>query len=170
MGVRWPENGGVSRGCRKNQAGSPTGLLIYEGNLLPPQYRGATNPHGSGQARSPAVRRRTGGTAALLHGVAEWESGPVLTDLARKWTGDDRWYLEALGIGMQGIEAQMWERLRKALLADDPRLFKLAWRLRVPEALPFLVSAMKAGNRLALGDHRLTTVNSGALTTVNQAC
>ena len=114
--------------------------------------------------------RCAGELAALLHGVAEWESGPVLTDLARKWTGDDRWYLEALGIGMQGIEAQMWERLRKALLADDPRLFKLAWRLRVPEALPFLVSAMKAGNRLALGDHRLTTVNSGALTTVNQAC
>ena len=60
--------------------------------------------------------------------------------------------------------------MQKALLADDPRLFKLAWQLRVPEALPFLVSAMKAGNRLALGDHRLTTVNSGALTTVNQAC
>ena len=132
MGVGSPENGSHKKDCRKNQAGSPTGLLIYEGNLLPPQYRGATNPHGSGQARSPAVRRRTGGTAALLHGVAEWESGPVL--------------------------------------ADDPRLFKLAWRLRVPEALPFLVSAMKAGNRLALGDHRLTTVNSGALTTVNQAC
>ncbi|MCC6589328.1 MAG: c-type cytochrome [Bryobacterales bacterium] len=101
--------------------------------------------------RSPAVRREL---AALLHGVAEWESGPVLTDLARKWTGEDRWYLEALGIGMQGgmqgIESQMWARLRKALLADDPRLFKLAWRLRVPESLPFLVSAMKAGNRLAL--------------------
>ena len=63
--------------------------------------------------RASYIRPRCAGElAALLHGVAEWESGPVL--------------------------------------ADDPRLFKLAWRLRVPEALPFLVSAMKAGNRLAL--------------------
>ena len=154
-------------GCRKNQAGSPTGLLIYEGNLLPPQYRGQPIHTEAGKRGRP---RCAGELAALLHGVAEWESGPVLTDLARKWTGDDRWYLEALGIGMQGIEPQMWARLQKALLANDPRLFKLAWRVRVPEALPFLVSAMKAGNRLALGDHRLTTVNSGALTTVNQAC
>ena len=148
-------------------AGSPTGFLIYAGNLLPPQYRGQPIHTEAGKRGRP---RCAGELAALLHGVAEWESGPVLTDLARKWTGDDRWYLEALGIGMQGIEPQMWARLQKALLANDPRLFKLAWRLRVPEALPFLVSAMKAGNRLALGDHRLTTVNSGALTTVNQAC
>ena len=30
----------IKRIAGKNQAGSPTGLLIYEGNLLPPQYRG----------------------------------------------------------------------------------------------------------------------------------
>lgn len=95
--------------------------------------------------RSPAVRREL---AALLREVPEAEAAPVLVELARKWDGEDRWYLEALGIGMDG--RAMWERLLRAFAADDARLLKLAWRVREEAALPFLEAALKQGRREAV--------------------
>lgn len=94
--------------------------------------------YGLKEDRSPAVRREL---AALLRDVPVAESAPILVALARQYNGEDRWYLEALGIGMDG--KPVWPYLEKAFSADDPRLLKLAWRLRAPESLPFLLSALK---------------------------
>jgi putative membrane-bound dehydrogenase-like protein len=97
--------------------------------------------------RSPAVRREL---AALLAAAPTSEAAPLLVPLARQFNGEDRWYLEALGIGMAGREPEMWKLLEKAFVPDDPRLLKLAWRLRVPESMPLLLSQLKAGNQLAV--------------------
>lgn len=94
--------------------------------------------YGLKEDRSPAVRRELG---ALLRDVPVAESAPVLVALARQYNGEDRWYLEALGIGMDG--KPVWPYLEKAFAPSDPRLLKLAWRLRAPESMPFLLAALK---------------------------
>jgi putative membrane-bound dehydrogenase-like protein len=105
-------------------------------------YGRLADAYGLKEDRSPAVRREL---AALLRDVPVAESAPVLVALARQYNGEDRWYLEALGIGMDG--KPIWPYLEKAFAASDPRLLKLAWRLRAPESMPFLLSALKRNER-----------------------
>jgi len=83
---------------------------------------------------SPAVRRAV---AVSLRDIPLAESREVLRQLYRGFDGQDRWYLEALGIGLEGKEAAFYESIRKTE-PDNPLEWSktfaaLAWRLH-PEA------------------------------------
>ena len=84
---------------------------------------------------SPQVRREV---AVLMRQYPMELSGDALEVLARQYDGKDRWYLEALGIGMTGKESAMAARLDGKI---DARSAKLLWRLRAPETLDKLTSA-----------------------------
>lgn len=87
---------------------------------------------------SPLVRREL---AVLLQGKPD--STAVLAELANRWDGQDRWYLEALGIAAKGREDALYARLRDALPGKwNPKLAKLLWELRPPDALPAVVAAV----------------------------
>lgn len=85
----------------------------------------------------------------------------ILVDVARGYDGEDRSYLEALGTGATGKEAQLYERLRRDLgVMDDPiswsRSFaRLAWRLHVPAAVPDLTARARSP-KLSLAERRLS--------------
>jgi putative membrane-bound dehydrogenase-like protein len=83
----------------------------------------------------------------------------ILVDVARGYDGQDRTYLEALGTGATGKEAQLYERLRRDLGKDDPLAWspafaRLAWRLHVPAAVPVL-SVRAQSDKLPLADRKL---------------
>src|SRR5262245_1191316 len=84
---------------------------------------------------------------------------PILVELARGFDGQDRGYLEALGIGATGKEAALYEQLRKAsgVPADPlawPKTFAwIAWRLHVPAAVADLDARAKS-SKLPLDDRR----------------
>jgi putative heme-binding domain-containing protein len=81
--------------------------------------------------------------AVLLQHYQGEAAIPVWLDLARKHDPNDRWSLEALGIGAKGKEAAIAGQIGSVLprLADARRL-DLEWRLRIPESLPGLISLM----------------------------
>lgn len=88
---------------------------------------------------SPRVRREL---ALRLRSYKAEESADVLVELAKQYDGKDRWYLEALGIGMSGKESAMAARLREAMPdAGDAKLYRLLWRLRDPGSIEFLTGA-----------------------------
>ncbi len=70
----------------------------------------------------------------------------ILVDVARGYDGEDRSYLEALGTGATGKEAELYDRLRRDLeVKDDPVAWsepfaRIAWRLHVPAAVPDLLT------------------------------
>ena len=85
---------------------------------------------------SPAVRREV---AVSMRNVALNQSHEILLELARRFDGLDRTYLEALGTGCYGKEAQMFQILRKEL-GGDPLFWsqafeRIAWRLMTPAAI-----------------------------------
>jgi HEAT repeat protein len=57
---------------------------------------------------SPAVRREV---ALALRDVPFEQSGDLLVALAAGYDGQDRWYLEALGIGASGKEEALYAAL-----------------------------------------------------------
>ncbi|GAB4413061.1 MAG: hypothetical protein OHK0039_19600 [Bacteroidia bacterium] len=87
------------------------------------------------QDSSAAVRREL---ALSLHGLADAAADAAWAALARQHDGQDRWYLEALGIGADGN----WDSRLAAWLADgDPRSpggRDIVWRARSASALPLL--------------------------------
>ncbi len=65
---------------------------------------------------------------------------PILADVARRFDGQDRSYLEALGTGATGKEAALYDRLRREWGAGDGRAWSsgfaaIAWRLHPPAAI-----------------------------------
>lgn len=60
---------------------------------------------------SAAVRREV---AVALRDVPYAQSGRILIELAKRYGGNDRSYLEAWGIGCTGKEAEVWADLKKA--------------------------------------------------------
>ncbi len=84
-----------------------------------------------------SMRDRTGAVAL-----------PVLVDVARRFDGTDRSYLEALGTGATGKEAALYDELRRDVGAGDPLAWSdafawIAWRLHPPTAVDAL--ARRAG-------------------------
>ncbi len=68
---------------------------------------------------------------------------PILVDVARRFDGADRSYLEALGTGATGKEAALYDRLRRTIGAGDPVAWTeafawIAWRLHPPTAVDAL--------------------------------
>ncbi|MGV3519263.1 MAG: PVC-type heme-binding CxxCH protein [Luteitalea sp.] len=86
------------------------------------------------------------------------EALPILRDVAARFDGVDRSYLEALGTGATGKESALYERLRRDLgrgdaLAWSPAFAWMAWRLHVPASIDAL--ARRAGSsRLPLDQRR----------------
>jgi putative heme-binding domain-containing protein len=61
------------------------------------------------------------------------KSQAIITELIKGYDGEDRWYLEALGIALQGHEESFYPKLIKNTDTDplkwDKRIVNLAWRL-----------------------------------------
>lgn len=126
---------------------------------FPDEFAQAAKPLWSD--RSAQVRREI---AVLLRNYPLDQSGDALEALARQFDGKDRWYLEALGIGMTGKESAMAERFRAAFGGRmDERYARLLWRLRVPESLDQLSRAARDGSL----SEPVRTVAAEALTEIN---
>ncbi len=118
---------------------------------------------------SPAVRREV---AVSLRGVPAAQSLGILAELARRYDGSDRSYLEALGLGSTGKEQELWQQLRQHEPGDpaawSDAFAKITWRLHPPAAVPdvkarALSSALTpAQRRLALDTLAFTPDPSAA--------
>ncbi|MGB0953206.1 MAG: PVC-type heme-binding CxxCH protein [Planctomycetota bacterium] len=89
---------------------------------------------------SPFVRAHI---AASLRDVAWEDCGKFLQQLAADSQGMDRTYLEALGLGASGKEAELYASMAKAVTSVRNNvtrawLLPFAWRLHPPESLDFL--------------------------------
>jgi len=102
--------------------------LYYPGDFLRASHALASDA-------SPQVRREL---ALRLRGYKVAESADLLARLAAHYDGRDRWYLEALGIGMEGKETAMAGKLREVMPDSGLPLIRLLWRLRDPSSLDFL--------------------------------
>lgn len=85
---------------------------------------------------SAAIRREV---AVSLRDVPFAQSKNLLAELARRYDGKDRSYLEAFGLGSTGKEQEVWTLLREHE-AEDPVAWseafaRLTWRLHPPAAV-----------------------------------
>ncbi len=76
-----------------------------------------------------AVRREV---ALTLRDVPAEKSVPILVKIAQQFDGKDRTYLEALGLGSEGKEREVYAALRPAW---DDAFAQIAWRLHPAEAV-----------------------------------
>lgn len=88
--------------------------------------------------RDPQVRREI---ALALHGAKE--VAQLWTMMASQHDGQDRWYLEALGIGAAGNDTACFDNWLAAMGGptghwDTAAGRDIIWRLRTPKTLPFL--------------------------------
>lgn len=85
---------------------------------------------------SAAIRREV---AVSLRDVPLAQSKNILTEIARRYDGQDRSYLEAFGLGCTGKEAEMWKLLRQHEPQDSvawSEAFALiTWRLHPAAAV-----------------------------------
>jgi putative membrane-bound dehydrogenase-like protein len=87
---------------------------------------------------SPEVRAEL---AITLRGSKDADAPKALVDIATRWDGDDRRYIEALGLGAEGKEAALWPLLLGEMGDPDPLAWSdkfcgIAWRLHPKEAIP----------------------------------
>jgi putative heme-binding domain-containing protein len=105
----------------------------------------------------PGVRREV---ALSMRDQAAAKALDVLVEIARRYDGRDRTYLEALGTGATGKEPALYERLQRELGATGdpirwPATFaRIAWRLHVPAAVAD-VTARARSSKLPLAERRL---------------
>jgi len=90
----------------------------------------------------PQVRREL--AIAMRHNASP-NADKIWAKLATQHDGQDRWYLEALGIGADGA----WEGRMEAYLAETqaakPVGFQdIIWRSRTEQALPYLMETLKS--------------------------
>ncbi|MDB6140534.1 MAG: hypothetical protein JWO94_3606 [Verrucomicrobiaceae bacterium] len=88
---------------------------------------------------SAAVRREV---ALTMRDVPADKSVPVLVTLAKQFDGSDRAYLEALGLGSTGKEAEVYAAIAKAMGGPaeswSDAFAWIAWRLHAAAAVPDL--------------------------------
>ncbi len=91
---------------------------------------------------SPQVRREA--ALALRHNPSP-EAAAIWARLARQYDGQDRWYLEALGIAAdEQWDAFFAEWLKQnAEVWDTPAGRDIVWRARSPEAIPMLAALIE---------------------------
>ena len=106
---------------------------------------------------SPAVRREI----ALMLRDMDWSlCGETLVALCRQLDPEDRFEIEALGVGADGKQEQLFARLVKDAGADgaparwDARLARLAWRLHPDSAVPAFAERAQA-EELSLAERRI---------------
>lgn len=91
------------------------------------------------QSNDPQILREC---AIALHGNTSAEVASIWADLATKYDGKDRWYLEALGIGA----SDNWDACFSAYLkkvsdpTSTPASRDIVWRARTNESVRFLAS------------------------------
>ena len=107
--------------------------------VIDPARRLAVDP-------SPAVRREV---ALSLRDVPVDQSRDILLELATRFDGKDRWYLEAIGTAASGNEESVYAALLPRIGGADPlmwdeRFSKLAWRLHPAAAIDALKARASA--------------------------
>src|SRR5712692_2121660 len=91
---------------------------------------------------SPQVRREI---AILFDDVKSDAAVESLAELSKQYDGQDRWYLEALGVAVRGRENVLYTKLREAFPEKwDSRFGQLIWEFRPSEALPYLVASLNS--------------------------
>lgn len=98
--------------------------------------------------KDPQVRREC--ILALRHNKSQ-ETANLWASLAIQYNGEDRWYLEALGIGAD----RQWDRFFDAYLLknknplSNPAGRDIIWRARTDKALPYLAN-LASDNQIEL--------------------
>lgn len=114
---------------------------------------------------SPAVRREV---AVAMRDEPLESSREILGELAQRFDGVDRTYLEAWGTGATGKEAALYPELVRRLGNPDPTQWSpafewLAWRLHVPQSIPdFKTRALASGLNDAARKRALTALGYNA--------
>ncbi len=95
---------------------------------------------------SPAVRREV---AVALRDMPLDKIQDIAVELAKRYDGGDRYYVEALGLALTGKEEKIYPVLAQELGGEDPLSWKpgfadIAWRLHPKAAMPAL--AQRAGS------------------------
>jgi len=80
---------------------------------------------------SPAIRREA---ALAMRGRSAVEAAPVLLEVAKRWDGKDKNYLESIGLGCENQESEVWTAMRDVFAKDgllkwDDKFAKITWRL-----------------------------------------
>jgi putative membrane-bound dehydrogenase-like protein len=91
---------------------------------------------------NPQVRREL---AIALRHIAAPEADAIWSTLALQYTGDDRWYLEALGIGADGN----WDQRLGAYLSANKLNRDVIWRARTAKSVPYLMTYVREAKPLA---------------------
>ncbi|AWL09758.1 c-type cytochrome [Aquirufa nivalisilvae] len=96
---------------------------------------------------NPQVRREL---AIALRHIQDSQADVLWAQLAQQHTGQDRWYLEALGIGADGL----WNSRLNAYLAlsvnpTSPAFQDVVWRSRTEIALPYIFTELKSNQALS---------------------
>ncbi|NNC87829.1 MAG: c-type cytochrome [Akkermansiaceae bacterium] len=109
---------------------------------------------------SPAVRREL---AVSLRDADPDAKLPVVTKLLAHYDGEDRTYLEACGLAADGIEARVWDAIRRKPESREPLQWttptaKTAWRLKPVAAIADLTA--RAASPSLADDARLLAVDS----------
>ncbi|NOX99762.1 MAG: c-type cytochrome, partial [Verrucomicrobia bacterium] len=105
---------------------------------------------------SPAVRREV---ALSCRNLTLDDSRDTLVNVAKKFDGSDRAYLEAFGIGSTGKESGIYAAVKGAIGNDDPLKWseafaRIAWRLHPQQSIDDLrVRALS--DKLAASDRKL---------------
>jgi putative membrane-bound dehydrogenase-like protein len=107
---------------------------------------------------SPAVRREV---ALALRAFPATDALPLLAEVARRHDGKDRAYLEAVGLGATGREAELWSLLAKEAPANpsawSPAFVDLTWRLHPPASVPGVLARIRSGQLDAAAVRRALT-------------
>jgi putative membrane-bound dehydrogenase-like protein len=96
------------------------------------------------QDNSPAVRREA---AVALWDVPLEKSQAIITDLVNGYDGKDRWYLEALGMALEGKEEIIYPKLTANAgepVQWDEKTANLVWRLHPVASVDALKSRANA--------------------------
>ena len=88
---------------------------------------------------SPSVRREV---ATSLRDISPDLKLPILISIAEEYDGNDKTYLEALGIGSFGVEEELFDMLLEKIGNKNPLLWSdrfsdIAWRLHPKSSIDF---------------------------------
>ncbi|MCL6261529.1 c-type cytochrome [Aquiflexum sp. TKW24L] len=99
-------------------------------------------PFGKQLAKSPNAQVRREVAIALRHNPSP-EAPEIWAQLAKQHDGQDRWYLEALGIGAEGqwdTYYAAWENLVQDQVLDNKSNKDIVWRARTGKSIPMLAT------------------------------
>ena len=86
--------------------------------------------------------------ALSMRAYPKAKASPVLLEVAKRYDGKDKNYVESIGLGAAGKEGATWTYLRANLGMQNPSTWnqaftRITWRLGVKEALPDLKSRVQ---------------------------